>query len=627
MHYCIIGTAGHIDHGKTALIKTLTGIETDRLKEEKERGISIDLGFAYMDLEKGKRCGIVDVPGHERFIKNMVAGAVGMDIVLLVVAATEGVMPQTIEHLDILRFLCIKKGIIVITKIDLATEDQVKNTEEEILDLVKGTFLEGAPIVLFSSVDGRGKEELKGILGKLYNDVEERDIKAPVILPVDRVFTISGFGTVVTGTLNKGTLNKGALLEVQPQNIEVRVRNIQVHNEFVERAYAGQRVAVNFIGADKEILKRGNWLLSKNVFSHNRFIDASFTLLPYPRDLKNHSRIRLHIGTNEIIGRINFLESPGIKSGETQLVQFDLEKPVIISNGEHYVVRSYSPSETIGGGRVLQGVNLRHKAGDKKIIEYLYKLQEGERDNRLEHEISYTPFQSYSKFKQKGQEEDVKKLILSNKAILIQDTLLHIKDLKNIEEELLKILKEFHRSNPLRIGPTSLEIVKLLTDKRYNNELKVKILREILDGMTDRIEVKKGRFKLKDFEIKFTQGQDKLKRDISLSFEKDLFKPPLIEDVKKEFGKYPDFKQVFSYLLEQDLLIPVQEGVMFYIKAIDKAKQIISEEIKREGKITAAKARDLFNTNRKYAIFLLEYFDRINFTRRIGDNRVLVSGE
>ena len=291
------------------------------------------------------------------------------------------------------------------------------------------------------------------------------------------------------------------------------------------------------------------------------------------------------------------------------------------------MVRSYSPSETIGGGRVLQGVNLRHKAGDKKIIEYLYKLQEGERDNRLEHEISYTPFQSYSKFKQKGQEEDVKKLILSNKAILIQDTLLHIKDLKNIEEELLKILKEFHRSNPLRIGPTSLEIVKLLTDKRYKNELKVKILREILDGMTDRIEVKKGRFKLKDFEIKFTQGQDKLKRDISLSFEKDLFKPPLIEDVKKEFGKYPDFKQVFSYLLEQDLLIPVQEGVMFYIKAIDKAKQIISEEIKREGKITAAKARDLFNTNRKYAIFLLEYFDRINFTRRIGDNRVLVSGE
>jgi selenocysteine-specific elongation factor len=625
LHYFIIGTAGHIDHGKTTLIKSLTGIETDRLKEEKERGISIDLGFAYLDTGKGERFGIVDVPGHEKFIKNMVAGAAGMDIVLLVVDANEGVMPQTIEHLDILRFLSIKKGVIIITKIDLSTEEQIKNTKEEILDLVKGTFLETSPVVLFSSTDGTGIKELKKILGDLYEHVEKRDINAPLILPVDRVFTISGFGTVITGTLQKGTINKGDILEFQPGKIEARVRNIQVHNDFVDSACAGQRVAVNVTGVEKEDLERGNWLVCKGVFSPVKFIDCHFTRLShYKKDFKSGSRVRLHIGTNEIIGRITFIEGEDIKPGDSQLVQFNLEKPVIASYGDHFIVRNYSPMETIGGGKVLCGGDRKHKKSDKKLIEYLTELEKGEKDDRIEKEILHNPFQSYSKFIQQGHEEDIKKLIEHKKIVLLQDNLLHIKDLKHIEEELVKILKDFHKNNPLRIGANPLEITRLIT--KYRDNLKGKLLREILEKLPG-LDFKRGRFKIKDFEIKLNEKQETLRNEILSIFEKNLFKPPSLEEIKEKFGNNSDFKQVFAYLLEQDMIVAAKEGIMFHKKAIGKAKDIIYKEIKSEGKITAAKTRDLFNTNRKYAIVILEYFDSINFTKRIEDNRILVTGE
>ena len=621
MHYFIIGTAGHIDHGKTTLIKSLTGIETDRLKEEKERGISIDLGFAYLDTGRGEKFGIVDVPGHEKFIKNMVAGAAGMDIVLLVVDANEGVMPQTIEHLDILRFLSIKKGVIIITKIDMATEEQIKNTKEEIADLVKGTFLEGSPVVLFSSPDGTGIKELKKILEDMYEHVETRDITAPLILPVDRVFTISGFGTVITGTLQKGTIRKGDILEFQPQKIEARVRNIQVHNDFVDSAFAGQRVAVNITGVEKEDIERGNWLVCKGVFSPVKFIDCYFTRLShYKKNFKSGHRVRIHIGTNEIIGRIILTEKDEIKPGESKIVQFNLEKPVIASYGDHFIVRNYSPMETIGGGTVLKGGDKKHKKTDKKLVEYLSELAKGEKDDRIEQEILHSPFQSYSKFIKQGHEEDIQKLIEQKKIILLQDNMIHVKDLKLIEEELISLLRDFHKNNPLRIGAHAPEIIELI--KTYKNNLKGKLLREILERIPC-IESKKGRFKIKDFTITLNEKQERLKNEILSIFEKDLFKPPSLEEIKEKFGKNSDFKQVFSYLLEQGMIVPAKEAIIFHKKAIEKAKGIIYREIKSEGKITAAKARDLFNTNRKYAIVLLEYFDTINFTKRVEDNRIL----
>jgi len=625
LNYCIAGTAGHIDHGKTALIKSLTGMDTDRLKEEKERGISIDLGFAYLDLDNGLRCGIIDVPGHERFVRNMVAGSVGIDIVMLVVAANEGVMPQTAEHVDILKFLGIEKGIIVITKTDLATDSQIKNTEEEITELVEGTFLENVPLMHFSAVTGRGRKELLEKINELGRNIKKRDEKAPVLMPVDRVFTISGFGTVVTGTLQKGTIKIGDNLEILPEKLEVRIRNIQVHNETAAVAYAGQRVAVNLTGVSKEDLRRGNWLAEKNVYTPARMIDVYFKLLPERSvNLKNRTRIRLHLGTDEIIGRISFLEEQSLEPGKSQIAQFILEKEVVPSYGDSFVVRSYSPVETIGGGKILGGASKKHKFKSKQIITYLDQLNKGKEGDRLEHEILQNPFQPYNKIKQKGEEDNLKRLIASGKILNIQNYLIHAKNLEEIEGEIRRILEEFHRINPLRIGATALEIKKLVPVK-YKQNLTGKTLNEILDSMTlkEKLLVKKSRYGLKDFKIKLNKEQEKLKEALEKETERELFKPPSVNYIKENFGKNTELKNVMAYMIEQGLLVPVEENI-FHIEAINKAEKLITEKLKRDGKITAAEARDILGTNRKYAIILLEYFDSKKLTRRNGDVRVLV---
>jgi len=560
LNYCIAGTAGHIDHGKTALIKSLTGMDTDRLKEEIERGISIDLGFAYLDLDNGLRCGIIDVPGHERFVRNMVAGSVGIDIVMLVVAANEGVMPQTAEHVDILKFLGIKKGIIVITKTDLATDSQIKNTEEEIKELVEGTFLESAPLMYFSAVTGRGRKELLEKINELGRNMEKRDEKAPVLMPVDRVFTISGFGTVVTGTLQKGTIKTGDNLEILPRKMDVRVRNIQVHNETADVAYAGQRVAVNLTGVNKEDLRRGNWLAEKNVYTPARIIDVYFKLLPERSvNLKNRTRIRLHLGTDEIIGRVSFLEEESMEPGKSQAAQFILEKEVVPSYGDSFVVRSYSPVATIGGGKILCGASKKHKFKNQEIITYLDQLNKGKEGDRLEHEILQNPFQPYNKIKQKGEGDNLKKLIDSGKILNIQNYLIHAKNLEEIEEEILRILEEFHRINPLRIGATALEIKKFVTEVKYKQNLTGKTLNEILNGMTlkEKLIVKKSRYGLKDFKIKLNKDQEKLKEALEKETERELFKPPSVNYIKENFGKNAELKNVMAYMIEQGLMVPV----------------------------------------------------------------------
>jgi len=629
LDYCIIGTAGHIDHGKTTLIGALTGIDTDRLKEEKERGISIDLGFAYLELDDKMRIGIVDVPGHEKFIKNMVAGATGMDIVVLVVAANEGVMPQTIEHLDILRFLDLKKGMVVITKTDISTEEQIANTRCDIIELVKGTFLENSPVILFSPSDSKSLEEIKNVIRE-FKDIPARDINVPVILPVDRVFAISGFGIVVTGTLQKGIINTGDYLEVLPQKIDVRVRNIQIHNEFSNKAVAGQRVAVNLTGVNREDIERGNWIVNKGIFTPSQFIDVSFTMLShYGRSLKKNSRVRVHIGTNEIIGRMNFLEQEDMKPGESQIIQLILEKPVIASYGDRFIVRSYSPIETIGGGKVLQTSSVRHKYGDKKNIEYLYNLNEGKGDERLEYEILKSPFQSFSKYKDKGLEREVKYLIDKHKVFLISDNLIHVNDVKKIEEMILKLLEKLHKESPLRIGFTSLELSNIISDVKYKKELKGKLLKYFLENLANNniLENKKGRFKIREFEIKLNSRQEHLIKGISRELENNLFKPPGIQEIKDKFNMQKDARDILNYMLEHEILVLVKEDTIFHINGIRKAKEFIKEEIGKTNKINASRLRDILNTSRKYAISLLEYFDSINFTRRIGDDRILAKGE
>ncbi|MGA1840724.1 MAG: selenocysteine-specific translation elongation factor, partial [bacterium] len=371
MKHIILGTAGHIDHGKTTLIKALTGVDCDRLKEEKARGITIELGFTYLDLSDGIRIGIIDVPGHEKFVHHMVAGVVGMDLVLLVIAADEGIMPQTREHLDICRLLGVKKGLIAITKSDLVEQDWLDLVMEEVEDFFNGTFFSQGPIIPVSSITGKGLDELKEAIINMVKDLPEHTGEGAFRLPVDRVFTMKGFGTVITGTLLSGEVRTGDTVEVLPQQIKARVRGLQVHNENVEVAMAGQRTAINLQGVEREIIKRGDLLCQPGLMDPEYLLDAKITLLESVPVLKNRTRIRFHTGTTEIFGRVILLDREELEPGQTCLVQFRLEEKIAAMPHDRFVIRRYSPITTLGGGEIIDSHPLKHKRYKEDILEDL----------------------------------------------------------------------------------------------------------------------------------------------------------------------------------------------------------------------------------------------------------------
>lgn len=379
MKNIIIGTAGHIDHGKTTLIKALTGRNTDRWEEEQRRGITIDLGFTWFDLKNGDRVGIIDVPGHEKFINNMVAGVVGMDLVMLVVAADEGIMPQTREHMDILGLLGIKKSILVLNKCDLVDEEWLELVEEEIQEELKGTFLEDAPVVRVSAATGQGLEELTDtIIRVMADEVEEKDTQTIPRLPIDRVFTLSGFGTIITGTLISGTISKEDVLEMYPIGKECKIRSIQVHGQDKDKCYAGQRVAINLSNIKKKEIHRGCVIAPKNSMKNTDLLDVKLSVLPDSmRIVTNHERLHLYTGTSEILCRAVLLDKEEIGPGESGLVQLRLEEEIALKRGDRFVVRFYSPMETIGGGVVLEPNPVRKKRFDEKAIEELKKKESG----------------------------------------------------------------------------------------------------------------------------------------------------------------------------------------------------------------------------------------------------------
>jgi len=386
MKNIIIGTAGHIDHGKTTLIKALTGRNTDRWEEEQRRGITIDLGFTYFDLKNGDRVGIIDVPGHERFINNMVAGVVGMDLVMLVVAADEGIMPQTREHMDILGELGIEKSILVLNKCDLVEEDWLELVKEEIKEELEGTFLEQAPIVEVSAATGQGIPELIEVIERLTaEEVVEKDVNTIPRLPIDRVFSLSGFGTIITGTLLAGTISKEDNLQVYPIGKECKIRNIQVHGQDVEKCYAGQRVAINLSNVKKSELRRGCVLAPPNNMKNTMLLDVKLNVLPSSmRVLTNHTRLHLFTGTSEILCRAVLLDKEEIGSGESGFVQLRLEEEIALRRGDKFVVRFYSPMETIGGGIVLEPNPKKKKRFDKDAIEELQRKESGSSEDVIE---------------------------------------------------------------------------------------------------------------------------------------------------------------------------------------------------------------------------------------------------
>ena len=379
----IVGTAGHIDHGKTAMVRRLTGVDTDRLPEEKKRGISIDLGFAPLVTPAGVRCGLVDVPGHERFVKNMLAGVGGIDLVLLVIAADEGVMPQTREHLAIVKLLGVTRAVVVLTKCDLVERNWLDLAQRDVRALLAGTAFAAAPIVEFSAVTGQGQDALLAALDRELAGLGARSLDEPARLPVDRVFIVEGFGTVVTGTLWRGRIRAGDTLELLPQGTGVRVRRVQVHGATVEEARAGQRTAVALHGVEREDVERGDWLVANGSLRPSTTLDVRFELLgDYGRDWPHHARVRFHLGASEIIGRLVLLEGEGLKPGQSALAQLRLERPTVAARGDRFVIRSYSPAHTVGGGSVIEPAAVKHR-GHGHGLEQLAVRESGSLEARL----------------------------------------------------------------------------------------------------------------------------------------------------------------------------------------------------------------------------------------------------
>lgn len=634
MKHIIIGTAGHIDHGKTTLIRALTGRNTDRLREEQERGISIELGFTYFDLPSGKRAGIIDVPGHEKFIKNMLAGVIGIDIVILVVAADEGVMPQTKEHLAILDLLGIKSGFIVLTKADLVEEEWLELVKEEVSMSVEGTFLEGSPIIPVSSTKGTGIDETIKLIDKLSDEVEERDSEGMPRLPVDRVFTISGFGTIVTGTLISGTLKVGEEVQVFPGNKTTRIRSLQVHDKDTSVAYAGQRVAINLAGLKKSELERGNVIAPIGSMKDTMMLDVKLKILKdIPKIIENRSRVRLYIGTKEVLCRVVLLDSEFLSPGESGYAQLRLEEPIVAKRGDKFILRFYSPMFTIGGGEVLESNPDKKKRFDERALEELKIKETGDFSEIVEKIIldkssSYPTVKDivmYTVMPEDKVVNEIKKLEQNGKIkiiSLLKDVyIIHIDYFNQLKSKIENELKNYHKKKPLKAGMSKEEI-----RSKYLKDAKPKMADNLLSlMMSDGTICQNGQVLfLKDFKIMYSEEQLKIIDSIKKEFLAGGFIPPKPEELYDRI-KYDreELEQVFESLLDCGEVIQIKEDIYFLKELYTKALDILKNYLIENRYITASEYRDLLNTNRKIAIGLLEYFDQLKITKRIEDKRIL----
>ncbi|MBU5294037.1 selenocysteine-specific translation elongation factor [Anaerosalibacter bizertensis] len=633
MKHFIVGTAGHIDHGKTTLIKALTGRETDRLKEEQKRGISIELGFTYFDLPSGKRAGIIDVPGHEKFVKNMLAGVIGIDIVILVVAADEGVMPQTKEHLDILQLLGIKKGFIVLTKIDLVDEEWMELVMEDIKEHVKNTFLENTPIIPVSSIKNIGLDEVRDNIDNLTEEIEERNVKDMPRLPIDRVFTISGFGTIVTGTLISGTFKVGDEVEIFPGNKRGRIRSLQVHDEVADIVEAGQRVAMNIAGLKKSSIDRGNVVAPIDSMKDTMMLDVKVKLLEdIPKIIENRSRVRLYIGTQEILCRIVLLDKEELSPGESAYAQLRLEESTVAKRGDKFILRFYSPMFTIGGGEVLEANPEKKKRFDKQAIEELEIKDKGETEDVIGKVIkdrskkfpTVKDISIYTAMSEEDVNREIENLKFKNKVItfsLLKDIhVIHIEYFNYLQGKIEEELKKYHIDRPLKQGIGKEEI-----RSKYFKDIKPRVADEFINLL-----IKKGIVKQKNeyiflegFEIKYNEEQNKIKEEIKKIFIREEFLLPKYEDIVKEI-KFDDdeIRQVFESLLDSGEVLKLKEDIYILKDIYERAIAILNEYLDKNGSITVSQYRDLLNTNRKASIALLEYFDEIKITKRVGDKRI-----
>jgi selenocysteine-specific elongation factor len=632
----IIGTAGHVDHGKTALIRALTGAETDRLKEEQERGMSIDLGFASFRLPSGRLAGVIDVPGHERFLKNMLAGAGGIDVVILVIAADEGVMPQTVEHLDILQILQTQRGVVAITKADLVDEDWLELVRDDISAALKGTFLEGAPMLAVSSTTGAGIEELTATLDRIADDVVTRPLTGPWRLPVDRVFTVGGFGTVVTGTLISGTVRVGDRATLLPAGTETRIRGLQVHNASAEMAEAGTRVAMNLAGLGLEGVERGDICASPGAFSATLALDARLNVqTSCPREVKNRSRVRLYVGTAEVLARLTLLDAEVLKPGDSGLIQLRLEEPTAAAKGDRFVLRFYSPMQLIGGGAILDPSPAKHRRFDATVLEALAVREQGTPEELVVQAVARSglaPVAPPQIAQQLGLDLAATRTLfaelLEAGALVSPDAegkaggeaALSAEVVRAAENQVLGALGEFHRSQPLRAGMSREELRSRLSrvmDAKGFNLILARLERE------GRIVSQTGKVKDAAHTPQFNAEQTRAAATIEEGLLQERFAPPSPDDLLGRAGPAPVARAVWEALLDHGTIVRVAEGVVFHRAALEAVTQMVRDYLAREGKMTASSFRDLIGSSRKYAVPLLEYLDASRVTRRVGDERML----
>ncbi len=635
MKQVILGTAGHIDHGKTSLIKALTGIDTDRLKEEKLRGITIELGFAHMELPGGDRLGIVDVPGHEKFVKHMVAGATGIDLVALVIAADEGIMPQTREHMEICELLRVKKGLVVLTKTDLVDDpDWLEMVREDVVEFLKGTFLEGCDIVQVSSATGEGIDELRKSLARLFTQVDPKSSDGPFRLPVDRVFTMRGFGTVITGTSISGHLRVGDPVFIYPSELKSKVRGLQVHSLDVAEVLPGQRTAVNLQGMERALIQRGDVLASPGALTASHMIDIQLELLKSaPRPLKHRAKIRFHTGTAEHLATIVLLDREELKPGESTFAQVRLDQPTSVLRGDRFVLRSYSPVQTVGGGTVLHPLPRKHKGSAKreaaKALEVLFKSSDSDIILWHLHDAGWAglgeqELRIRTNLPQKYLEKTLQQFTSTHKAVIYDKDnrrLIHPESLGEIKDEIKSVLSDYHRKFPLKPGMPKEELPAQLA-KPVDVKLYNFVLRQLAEA--EELAPEMEWVRLASHKVALSNAEESIKDEIEKIFRQSGLQPPFFREVAAKLPGTPkQHQEVLEWMVAKGILIKTKDDLFFHSATMAEFQKRLVAWLKENGEITTTQFKEMTQASRKYTIPLLEYFDAQKITIRVGEVRKL----
>jgi selenocysteine-specific elongation factor len=633
MKHVVVGTAGHIDHGKTSLVKALTGTDTDRLPEEKARGITIDLGFAFLEEPDGLTIEIVDVPGHERFIKNMLAGVGGIDLAMLVIAADEGVMPQTREHFAICSLLHIQSGLVVLTKTDLVEPDWLELVREDVAGLARGTFLAGGPIVAVSAKTGEGIGELRAALRELAAKVPSRGIDQLPRLPIDRVFTIKGFGTVITGTLMAGRLRVDERVEVFPAGVQAKIRGLQTHSRTVTESSAGQRTAVNLQGVERAAVERGNVLGLAGTLVPSVLVDGALELLPdAPRPLKTRDRVRVHTGTSEIMARVLLLDRQELAPGQSAFARFRLEAPLVALPGDRFVIRSYSPMVTIGGGTLLDIAPPRFKLKAPAHLAHVRLLAQGSPDTIVEEHVRHAggvgvrvgPLSGRVPFGPERLRGLLDALQSGGRVVAIdRDWFVHPESLTRLRGLAVAALEQFHRASPLRPGMFREELRGRAgaADERVFAHLLTTLEAE---GV---VRADRDKVRLASHEVRLTAEQQKAADRLEQDYLSAAAAPPSPEEALARAGLSGDEEhELFQVLVGARKLVRVKESLYFHAQALDAIQDKLVTMLRERKEIGPGDIKDLLGISRKYAIPLLEFFDSRRVTTRVGERRVLRGG-